>query len=223
MRQSSPDWGRTIRTKEHLMKIVNVQTLKVVALSALLAAGSANAGLVGDTVTAQMVPLFDNNANFPGDATTIPNQFNPTAVVGAGVEFSGQWAIPFQGVHYITTVDLSDNAFTVTMDSQGSSHGIFGPPLLEIDLGSLDLGSDITGVTLSSGYAGVIGSTSFTKDSVKLVWTGFWDGNFGTVASWTFDLKTAAPPAAISEPASTTIVALGLLGVALTRRKACRA
>lgn len=193
-----------------------------------MTAQAAHAGLNGDTITGSLTA----NANNWG---VITQQFNPTtAVVGGGVEFSGQYG---NGVYYTPSmwwnigVDVADTSFTITANAlPGGYNNIYAytSPLFTVHLGNLNAGTPITGVTLLSGLASISGyatwdvvTTSHTADSIDVTFYNLPSSLNGS-GSWTFGIQ----PVATVPEASTygmMLVGLGLVGFAVRRRTQTRA
>ena len=179
-------------------------------IASVLAAGSANASLIGDSVQGFIVDQ--------GGGVVAP-QFNPTATVGAGVEFSGTWSYAPLGQVWNVTVDLDASTFTVFFDDvgTGSTHDITGFTFVGLALSDLDLGSDIIGVSVLSGNAAVQ-SIGFTPHRITVQWNEFMfrDANNNPLSSGssTFRILTAPVP----EPALFALLASGLLIVAVARK-----
>ena len=175
-------------------------------------AATAHAGLVGDSVTGVLV----STAAAPNAGVT--TQFVSPATVGAGVEFSGVWSYPNFGQIWNIGVDVGADSVIVTTHNSGSAGGIgtFSGSFFRIDLGDLDMGSDITGVTQSVGPLDAMRSITFTAHQVSLEWKalGAEDGRY------VFDLLTAQQTSNVPEPSSAALIALGLGGVAIWRRRA---
>ena len=179
-------------------------------IASVLAAGSANASLIGDSVQGFIVDQ--------GGGVVAP-QFNPTATVGAGVEFSGTWSYAPLGQVWNVTVDLDASTFTVFFDDvgTGSTHDITGFTFVGLALSDLDLGSDIIGVSVLGGDAAVQ-SIGFTPHRITVQWNEFMfrDANNNPLSSGssTFAILTAPVP----EPALFALLASGLLIVAVARK-----
>ena len=176
------------------------RTIVLAATAAMFAPFSgANATLIGDTVTCDVEPA------------SLYTCSSPTAVVGAGVEFVVDLvAAP-------PTFDIDIGASSISMTNTGGGLGAGAGELLTI--GSLNwLGlasSSIIGVAnfMTAGTAGMeIGDISFAGDTIMI--------DFDSGASWatdsyiSFDLIFAVP-----EPAILSLMAIGLLGLGLVRRR----
>ena len=179
---------------------------RAVFVAALLAAGPAQADLLGDTVGARLQEF--------GAGTAMVNQFQPTAVVDGAVEFYGGWTYAPLNQLWSVSLDIGASSFTVgfTEDGNSSTSDLSGFTFIGLQLTDLDPGGIITGVSVLSGGPGVQ-SIGFTDHGVTVQWNQF---EFRDAAgqpiqhhSWTFDIQTAVP-----EPASGAMLVLGLAAVA---------
>ena len=185
---------------------------RFVLLASLLAAGAANASLVGDSVGARL-------QDFVGGV--VAPQFAPTAIVGAGVEFNGTWSYAPLNQIWNVALDIDASSFTISFNDVGinSSSDISGPTFFGLQLSDLDFGSDIIGVTVLSSNGAAVQSIGFTPRGVTVQWNAFQfrdaSGNPLRGGSSTFSIQSAAVP----EPATGALAALGLLGMALLRKR----
>lgn len=162
----------------------------LLALSlALGISGAANAGLVGDTVSAD---LLHNGSSYGAGFTS---------VVGAGPEgaiFGNQ------------QINFSD--FGVTVTSLGTFCGMScAGETIELKLTSLDLGG-ITGVSFSSTLNGV--SMAFTSDSVTFSWLDQALSPNQPYLTARFQTGGTVP-----EPGSLLLMGIAGLGLAMARKR----
>lgn len=191
------------------------QLPRLLCIAGLLAAGTAQADLLGDTVGARLQEF--------GSGPAMVNQFEPTAVVDGSVEFLGSWTYAPLNQLWNVSLDVGASSFTIafTEDGNSSTHDLSGFTFIGLQLTDLDPGGVITGVTVLSGGPGVQ-SIGFNDHGVTVQWNQF---EFRDAAglpihhhSWTFGIQTAVP-----EPASSVLMAAGLAvlmaGAAKLRRR----
>ena len=160
-------------------------------LSALAMAPSAQAALLGDTVTAD---LSSNGFSI----------LNTTEVVlDPGIEFSrpiGNGAL---------SLDLKSDSFDIIYNL-GSFPSVGGPTTWTLsDLDWINGPGIVTGVTLTSGDASAISGTSFTSDSITV---NLFDvvSPPQPIVTWSFDIETEHVPEPITILGS--LAALGFGG-----------
>ena len=184
---------------------------RAAVVAGLLAAGSAQAGLLGDSVGAKLEDIAGG---------VVAPQFTPTAIVGAGVEFTGTWSYAPLNQVWNVALDIGASSFTITFTDVGvnASHDISGFTFMGLVLSDLDPGGIITGVSVLSGQAGVQ-SVGFSDHGITVQWNIFQfrnaDGNPINSGSSTFGFQTAPVP----EPAPAGLLALGLLTLAVVRKR----
>jgi hypothetical protein len=180
---------------------------RLLCVAGLLAAGTAHADLMGDTVGARLQEF--------GAGTAVLNQFDPTAVVDGFVEFNGAWTYAPLGQLWNVALDIGASSFTITFteDGNSSTHDLGGFTFIGLQLTDLDAGANITGVTVLSGGEGVQ-SIGFGDHGITVQWNLF---EFRDAAglptnhhSWTFGIETAAVP----EPTPAATLMLGLAALA---------
>ena len=183
---------------------------RLLLIAGILAAGTAHASLIGDSVSARL-------QDFAGGV--VAPQFNPTATVGAGVEFNGTWSFAPLGQVWNVALDLDASTFTVFFNDVGSSatHDITGQTFLGLQLSDLDTGGKIIGVSVLSSSGAAVQSIGFTDHGITVQWNAFQfrDANGVPLAggSSTFGILSAVP-----EPSTWLLMATGLAGLTWRRR-----
>ena len=172
---------------------------KIFLLAALfLSAGSVNATLIGDTVNITR-------------ATSTQTFYNDTKVVGAGSEVNDDIAHLFE-------VDITGDSLVFTSLSDGWYFSDLAPPADFYNWSFTDLnfsgGDTITGLDLSA-FGHDNSRVSFTADSVVIDINNFSQPPWSTGDTWTITMLTSAVP----EPSLLALMALGLFGIGITRRK----
>lgn len=162
-----------------------------------LASASAQASLVGDTVTF--------STYFPTDGTVSSTQ---DFVVGAGIECSG---CPSGGfVLSGQTLDIGGDY----IEFISSFSTAFSGPDAIFEFTGLDFagGDSLSGFALTTDFASVTaGAVSFTGDSIRID-----IGDSGVGTRWRLDLRTTA---AVPVSGTLGLVGLALAGAALAGRR----
>jgi PEP-CTERM motif len=159
-------------------------------LAGILLAGTANAGLIGDSVTIELT----------NGATTYGQH---THTVGAGEE--GNY---FNNQFY----DFGDLSFDIR--SASIFCGITcGGQLITLALTDLDFGATLTNVLFTTNLSGV--SVNFGSNFVSFSWL---DQGLSPTTYLSADFVTSS--VSVPEPASLGLFAMGMLGFGLSRLRA---
>lgn len=179
-----------------------------VGLMAMCVAGSAFAGLMGKQ--------FDVGYYFPDASTPYAfASFSPESfIAGPGVDTIGN----VEDVTFLN-VDLTDTGLTVTFETVLSNPIWNGAAFNGIILTTADLlGVEDPVVDAGSTFGGFDASrVTLTAHQIFLNWNGLSYQN-GTVLALSF----AAIPSSIPEPQSMALAGLGLVLIAISRRRATR-
>lgn len=179
-------------------------TLKIAAATVLLSGAAHAAVLDGQTLGYDYnYPTVGSQYPFVG-----PVPYPSSVVVGAGVEIANI-------ADHIASLDISDTNLLLSFGSDGKFGGgvTFNGFVLTDVNGTIP---DFTGVTInaSSTLAGFDSSRIFfDANTIRINFAGL---PFGTGNVLSLDV------AAIPEPTTVTLLGLGLLGVAASRRKAMK-
>lgn len=187
-------------------------------LAILLSPFAANADLIGDTVNGSLGSDFGNLVTTP---------FDPTAVVGGGVEFTGVITDVF-GQIWSIDLDIGASSFSVAISEStrdGDGNISDGPNLMDISIWNLDWlpgPGFITDVVLSSyscasagfscetfGGGPDISVLDFGADFINFSANVMRDGEL-----YEFDITATVP-----EPGTLALLGIGLLGMGAARRK----
>lgn len=139
----------------------------------MLASGSANAGLVGDSVTTQYA--------FNGDVGS-----SLTAIVGAGSEGS---------LFGSQVVDFGDSTFSITSTSNFCGYFCDPTGTVSLNLSSLDFGAPLSGVAFTTNMIGI--NLNFGTDFVTFSWADQ-AINQGTYLTATFTTAQVPEPASLA-------------------------
>lgn len=174
---------------------MNKKLLLLVAL--LVGTSPANATLIGDSVNITR-------------ATNITTFYNQTKVVSSAVEVTDDVS-SFQ-------LDITGDSLVFTSLTSGWYFSDLAPPADFYDWSFTDLnfsdGSIITGLDLSGfGYDNT--RVSYTADSVVIDINNWSQPPWNQGDTWTIGFLTSSVP----EPSILALMALGLFGIGLTRRK----
>ena len=148
-----------------------------------------------------------------GGPTEFTDPANPGFCVGPpvacafGAGMSGSFAF----------ADVTPNLSTITFTFFGSTLGATGT--FAIDLGNFVTtdGSTIASVTYSSGNLLAGDFTSVIWDGTNALFTGTTAADFDAIGGQSVVFNVAMEPAAIPEPATLTLLGLGLAGIGARR------
>lgn len=187
----------------------------ILALTILLALSgvTANASLIGDSVEANL-----------SSSQTVTSNFVGPQVVGGGTEFTGV-ITDFGGQVWIVDVDVFDSGFSVSFSGGAPNFNISGAGLVSVELSDLDwvgLPGVITDAYLDD-YSCVGPQCGFGPQIESLAWgDDFVTVDFRSMIGdevYVFAIEAEHTGGVIPEPATMTLMGLGLAGMALRRRK----
>ena len=193
-----------------------MRRLLLLALPAvvLFPTGNALGTLIGDSVEGELL------AGDVGGA--VGTQFISPAIVGAGLEFTGNWLFAPFGMDWRIDVDIDASSFTVTVEEIGpGNNNIFsGPMMMGIALTDLDwVGQPnhvIDGVVQQPDNPDGVSIIDFTDHGITVFWSAF---PFGvgndppTGGTYGFKISTIPGPGALP-----LLLALGLPGMRRRRK-----
>ena len=182
-------------------------------VAALMAAGSAQAGMVGDSVTAELV-------DFAG-AGGVSTPFAASAVVGAGPEFTGVWNYTPLNQVWQVVLDIDDSGFTISFTDVGggNNHDLSGFTFLGLRLGDLDPGGTIAGVTVLGSDGAAVQSIGLSDHGITVQWNGFQFRDAAGAATTSGSSRFGIQATAVPEPGTTALLLAGLAGVVLATRR----
>lgn len=178
--------------------------MKHVVAMALLAAGAAQAGMIGDPVTASILINGNKVGSWDGVSSN---------VVGPGIEFA--LVDNFLGFDAVLTLDIGASTFTL----KEATSNLGGPFDIAFDsIQFTDLNQTFTGVSLEAGNTwpgGTFTGSSVTANSITI----FMDepvivGGDNWTATWDVSFASATAP----EPGSIPLFAIGI-GALIAWRK----
>src|SRR5579864_1992200 len=184
----------------------------IIAALAVVVPLHARAGLIGQTITGQLDPA--PHFNF----TSVSSQFNPaTVTIVGGDTFSGTLHDNSFGQNFNVTVSFTDTDITVALTGAYDDnvynmyYGVGGLTLSGFSPEVTNLaqsGYSCSGNDYCSGSYGVM-TDSFNGGTFSILFGDLLSGQ-----TYTFGAQVAVP-----EPASFVLLATGLLGAGLVRRR----
>lgn len=180
----------------------------------LFPTGNALGDLIGDSVVGELL------AGDVGGA--VGTQFVSPVIVGAGLEFTGNWLFDPFGMNWRIDVDIAGSSFKVTVEEiTKANNNIFsGPNMMGIALSDLDwVGQPnfvIADVVAKPGNPDGVSIIDFTDHSITVFWSSF---PFGvgndppTGGTYEFNILFIPGPGALP-----LLLALGLPGIGRRRK-----
>ncbi len=209
------------------MRIALTRALAASALAALL--------LVGGAATSSAAPVLAGTAtvtdSWSGASDLVTIGAGPELTDGDGSNIANGFFFPGGG----ESIDLDDTGLSIVLQLYGGgddlgggyfsvvlgdSSGVFTFSGLSFSPSTVINGVSVSGVNVN----GLAGTTSFTADSVTFAYGGIGilatPENLGTI-TLTLSVRDPQdpPPPPAPEPATLALVALGLAGLAMTRRR----
>jgi hypothetical protein len=149
---------------------------------------------------------------------TYIGQVTPGAQANYGVSgVSGSGIVTFaDGLTSVTAADLSDFSFTLTVaGGSGTDIDTYGIGDLNAFTAALDSAGDVTALSFTTDFGS--GSWYYPSQQLSMVLNG--DSSTGNFDTGEFAVGTLTTTASVPEPATLTLMAGGLLGLARIRRK----
>ncbi len=181
-----------------------------IAAAVLMAAtGQAKAGLIGTDVQG-----FWGNASVSADGIAPGYYSSPTAVIGAGAEFTGS----ISDSQVLADFDPSTSRLRIEFvhvapELEGSHQFLGFGTSFAIDWGVS--GGSLTGFTLIAGNTLPITNSGFTANSLDVEFTGLFFGRGVTSLFAEFQITSDMPQTVTPEPTSLALTGFAGIGMAV--------